>query len=136
MKAQVTRSLLATFTLLVLSVPMLAHHSSAAEFDIDKEIHLTGTITKVDWINPHTYIYVEVKDGEGKLTDWGLETWPTGMLHRYGIKRDMFVIGQTVVVTANPAKDPPKSIGFLRHVTFQNGDEINFKNNYVTDDSK
>ena len=136
MKRAVSSCLPMLFSLLVLSVPALAHHSSAAEFDVLRDISLSGTITRVDWINPHTYIYIDVKGGDGTVTNWGLETWPTGTLHRYGIKKEMFVVGQTLEVSLNPAKDPKKSIGWLRHAKFQNGDEINFKNNYVTDDAK
>ena len=122
--------------LFLVAIPARAHHSSAAEFNVLKEISLSGTITRVDWINPHSYIYVDVKDNSGKVTNWGLETEPPRILRQYGLKREMFVVGQTLDVTLNPAKDPGKSIGFIRHLKFQDGDEININNHYVVDDSK
>jgi hypothetical protein len=136
MRYQSFRSLVILFGLSLLAMPALAHHSSAAEFNVLKEIPLSGTITKVDWVNPHTYIYVDVKDGSGKVTNWGLETEPPRILHQYGLKREMFIEGQTIEVSVNPAKDPSKSIGFLRHVKFQNGDEVNIHNHYVDGESQ
>ena len=133
MRREVHISLVAICSLLLAAVSTQAHHSAAAEFDVLREITFTGTITRVDWINPHTYIYVDMKNANGEVSSWGLETWPTGLLHKYGIKREMFVVGQTLAVSVNPAKDPTKTVGWLRHAKFENGDEINFKNNYVTD---
>lgn len=134
MRRRILGGIFAVLSLSVAAVPALAHHSASAEFDVFKTTSLNGTISKVDWINPHTYIYVDVKDEGGHTTTWAFETWPTGILHRFGIKRDMFVIGQTVAIEFNPAKDISKNVGFLRHVKFQNGDEIDFKNNNVPDD--
>jgi len=114
--------------LLVFAMPAFAHHSFAAEFDGSKTLTLTGTITKVDWINPHTYFYVDVKDDSGNVANWSIESYPTGTLRRAGVTKSMFVIGQTVTVQINPAKDGTKTLGSLRHVKFQNGDEMNFKN--------
>jgi hypothetical protein len=121
--------------LLFMVMPALAHHSATAEFDVYKTASVTGTISRVDWINPHTYIYVDVKDDKGAVTTMSFQTWPTGILHRFGIKRDMFVIGQPIAVEFNPGKDATKNMGFLRHVKFENGDEINFKNNAISDNN-
>lgn len=134
MMRRICGGIFALLSLLMAATPVLAHHSASAEFDVFKTASVAGTITKVDWINPHTYIYVDVKDGSGNVVNWAFETWPTGILHRFGIKRDMFVVGQTIAIEFNPAKDPSKSVGFLRNVKFENGDEINFKNNNVPDD--
>lgn len=126
MKYKYTASALAFFVLF--SLPTLAHHSFAAEFDGSKTLTLTGTITRMDWINPHTYLYIDVKDGSDTVTNWSIESYPTGTLHRAGVKKEMFVVGQTVTVNINPAKDGTKNLGSLRHIKFQNGDELNFKN--------
>ena len=120
---------LAVCGLLAASTPALAHHSFTAEFDGSKVITISGTLTKVDWVNPHTYFYVDVKDENGKVTNWAIEANPTGMMHRAGATRNMFVEGQTVTVTVNPAKDGTKALGCLRHITFQNGNQINLKDN-------
>lgn len=119
---------LAILALFPFSKALLAHHSFAAEFDGSRTITLTGTIARMDWINPHTYLYVDVKDDSGQTTSWSIESYPTGTLHRAGVKKDMFVVGQTVTVNINPAKDGTKALGSLRHIKFQNGNELNFKN--------
>lgn len=114
--------------MLSFSSPVRAHHSFAAEFDGSKTIPLTGTITHMDWINPHTYLYLDVQDANGRTTSWSIESYPTGTLHRAGVKKDMFVVGQSVTVQINPAKDGTKALGSLRHIKFENGTELNFKN--------
>jgi hypothetical protein len=128
MNRKIKAGFLAVFSLLGSAMPAFAHHSFAAEFDGSKTLTLTGTITKMDWINPHTYLYVDVKDDSGNVANWSIESYPTGTLRRAGVTKSMFVIGQTVTVQINPAKDGTKTLGSLRHVKFQNGDEMNFKN--------
>ena len=81
----------------------------------------------MDWINPHVFLYVDVKDSSGKITSWAVETGPPVALHRYGAKRTMFVEGQTVKIDACPAKDGTKALAGLRHITFQNGTEFNYR---------
>lgn len=134
MRRRISGCIFAILSFLAAGVPASAHHSASAEFDMSKTLTVAGTLTKVEWINPHTYIYVDAKDGSGNVVEWAFETWPTGILHRFGIKRDMFVEGQPITIEFNPTKDASKNMGFLRHVKFENGDEINFKNNNVPDD--
>ena len=80
------KRLIAALALLVtvLSVRAWAHHSFAAEYDINKPVTLKGTVTKVDWINPHVYLHLDVKDAAGKVTAWALTTYSPASLRRIG----------------------------------------------------
>jgi hypothetical protein len=124
MRAGVRRALTAAVCLIFLAVPVLAHHSPAAEFDQSKTVRVTGVLTKVDWINPHVYWYVDAKDESGKTVMWSFEGLPPGMLHRGGVTRDMLKLGETVTVTAWPAKDHTKNLGFGKGVKYADGHEL------------
>src|SRR5678810_446118 len=73
---------LALTTLIPLAPPALAHHSFAAEYDADKPVTLTGSVTKMAWINPHSWIYIDVKKADGKVENWAIEAGPPGTLVR------------------------------------------------------
>lgn len=100
-----TRSLVLLALLLPLaSAPALAHHSFAAEFDAKQPITLTGTVTKVEWTNPHVWFYIDVKDPRGKLTNWGMEMGgPNGLL-RAGWTRNSMKVGDVVTVDGFKAR--------------------------------
>ena len=103
---------------------VLAHHSFAAEYDINKPVTLRGTVTKVDWINPHVYLYLDVKDpASGKMTAWALTTYSPASLRRIGATRANFGQGQAVTVLAYHAKDG-SNLAFLRRMTFADGHTV------------
>jgi len=76
--------------------PLVAHHSETAEYDTSKPVKVTGTITKVEWQNPHVWFYVDVKDESGKVTTWGFSGAPPGALMRRGITKDALKVGAVV----------------------------------------
>jgi Family of unknown function (DUF6152) len=97
--------LLAVSAVMLTSIPLLAHHSFAAQYDRNKPNTITGPVTKVDWINPHARFFVEVKDQSGKIINWEVELGPPAMLMRNGWTRNSLKIGETVTVNGFVAKD-------------------------------
>ena len=90
---------------LLTSIPVLAHHSFAAEFDASKPLKLTGTVTKLEWTNPHTWFFIDVKGEDGKITNWGFEMGSPNGLMRAGWTRNSMKAGDVVTVEASRAKD-------------------------------
>jgi uncharacterized protein DUF6152 len=86
-------------------VPVFAHHSFAAEFDGNKQVTLTGVVTKVDWVNPHAYIYVDVKGDDGAVVNWAIETGAPNVLYRQGWRKDDLKTGDIVTLEVFLAKD-------------------------------
>src|SRR5919204_3733917 len=94
---------------------VLAHHSFAAEFEADKSITLKGIVTKVEWTNPHAWIYFNVKDeATGKVTNWAAEMGPPHGLQRRGWRRDTLKIGEQVTVAGSLAKNGTKRMNASR----------------------
>jgi hypothetical protein len=105
---------------LLSSIPVAAHHSFAAEFDGTKAIRLRGTLTKIEWTNPHTYFYIDVKDDSGNMINWGCEAGAPGALSRRGFKKGDMKLGDTVIVDGYMAKDGSHLID-ARRVTLPDG---------------
>jgi hypothetical protein len=103
--------------------PVRAHHSFTAEFDGDKTFEVKGTITKVEWINPHIYFYLDVKDERGNVTNYSFETLPTGFMHKMGVTKQLLLgnPGDVVDVIGNPAKDATKGLGWANKITYPDG---------------
>jgi len=87
------------------AAPLLAHHSFAAEFNRDKQFTVTGTVTKLEWTNPHIWIYVDVKEASGKVTNWGFQGGPPAYLSRVGWTKNDLKIGTVVTMQGYKAKD-------------------------------
>jgi hypothetical protein len=103
------------------AVPILAHHSFAAEYDGQAPVTLKGVVTKVEWTNPHIYFYVDVKDAAtGAVSNWAVEGYPPNTLKRTGFSRDNLKVGDAITVTAWRARDG-SSRAAGREVTFPDG---------------
>jgi hypothetical protein len=103
-------------------LPLLAHHSFTAEFDGSKTVTLHGVLSKVDWINPHIFVYLDVKDETGKTTTWALQSLPPLFFRGSGLTKDVLLSNkQEVTVTANPAKDGSPAYGFMTKLSYPDG---------------
>lgn len=107
---------------LVVSAAAVAHHSVTGQYDPTNRVELTGVITKVDWINPHTYLYLEVANDDGTTTTWRLESAPTAMLRKARITPDMLMDdGALVTVDAIVARDGTANLAWLYRIDYPDG---------------
>jgi Family of unknown function (DUF6152) len=102
----------------------LAHHSFQSEFDINKPMTLKGVVTKVEWINPHVYVHLDVTDPKGAVSSWAFETLGPGRMRAQGMSKQSFGIGKSVTLKGYGARDGAKNLGFLREVTFDDGHSV------------
>ena len=105
------------------SVPAWAHHAFAAEFDAQKPVKLTGTVTKVEWINPHAWIHIDVKGDDGKVVNWMIEGGSPNTLLRRGMTKNSLEVGTAVVVDGYQAKDGTNRANG-RDITFTDGRKL------------
>ena len=115
--------LVAAAALLVSAVPMLAHHSFAAEYDASKPIDIKGVVTKVEWTNPHARFYVDVADTNGKVTNWNFELASPNVLTRQGWTRKSLKEGDHISVQGSKAKDGA-NMANARSVTLSDGKRV------------
>jgi len=117
------RALLAGGLLLLAAIPALAHHSFSAEYDSTKPIKLTGTVSKVEWMNPHIYYYVDVKDEAGKVTTFAVEGGTPNQLYRQGWRKDSLRVGDRVTVNGYRAKNGSNTVNG-RNVILPDGSKV------------
>jgi hypothetical protein len=123
MKPKFVHLCLAAGLVLLAAAPAWAHHAFAAEYDSSAPMSVSGVVTKVEWTNPHTYIYIDVKDDSGKVTNWAFEGYPPNTLKRTGFPRDLVKVGDHIGMTAWRSKDGANR-GAGREITFDDGKKV------------
>ena len=123
MRTWVVRAFIAAAAVVAVASPIGAHHSLASQFDEGKSLTLQGVITRVEWINPHVYVHLDVKGKDGAAEQWALETLPPGTLRRGGLRSDMLGRGQAVTILGYHARNG-SNLAFLRKITFADGKEV------------
>ena len=117
--------LLALSAAVLLTAPLSAHHSFAAEYDGMQPVTVSGTVAKIEWTNPHIHFFVDVKSDDGAVKQWKFEGYPPNMLVHQGWKHDAtFKVGDTITVFGWRARFDP-NLGAAREVTFADGHKLN-----------
>ena len=113
----------ATAALLLAAVPVMAHHSFAAEYDNSKPVSIKGKVVRMDWVNPHSHLVLSVTTPEGKTEEWAAETPPPNGLYRAGWRKDMVKGGEEITVNGFLAKDGT-NLMWAQSVDFADGRRI------------
>jgi Family of unknown function (DUF6152) len=113
-------------TLVVVAGSVSAHHSVSGQYDASRSLTLTGVISKVDWINPHIYLHLDVKEKDGAVTTWTLSTLPTAMMRRAGLTKESLQgqPGEVVTINAIAARDETKKLGWISKITYADGHHV------------
>jgi len=120
---RIRTGLLVVFALLLAVAPIWAHHSNAAQFDASKRTTLKGEVTKIEWTNPHAYIYVSVKDASGKTVTWSLEGFPPNTLLRTGWHQNDLKNGDVITFEGATARDG-SNLMLGREITLPDGKKL------------
>jgi len=120
-----TLSILAVCGLLMAAMPVAAHHALAAQYDMDKPVEITGTLNKMEFINPHSMLHLDVKKADGTVTTWVFQTTNAGSLRSRGLARNALEQGQTYTVKGFAARNG-NPMGFLRVLVFPDKKEMTF----------
>lgn len=117
------KALTLVISVLLAAIPVAAHHAFAAEFDVNQPVKVHGTVTKVEFVNPHAWIYVDVKGTDGKVVNWHFELGPPNALFRLGWKKDAVPEGTVVDITGFRAKNG-EAVANGRSITLPDGREL------------
>ena len=119
----VALTIAASVALTLAAAPLLAHHAFSAEFDADRPLQLHGTVTKTEWINPHSWIHIDVKDDDGTVQSWAIECGAPNALIRRGLNKNSIPAGTELVVDGYGAKDGSNTAN-ARDITLPDGSQF------------
>ena len=114
--------------IVVVAVPLLAHHGRGATYDMKKRVTLQGTVSRVEWRNPHVLIYMDVKDADGKVVTWGFENSGVSTLAQEGYSRNTLKVGQSITAIVNPAANGAPTAIVVK-IILADGSEIMSRDN-------
>ncbi len=123
MRYRVSRFLFALTVWLAAAPASFAHHSVPGQFDMSKSVTLNGVVSQVDWVNPHIYVHLAVKENSGKTATWALGTLPTAMMRKAGLTKESLMgkPGEVVTIRAFPARDGTQHLGWIVRITYADG---------------